>query len=107
MNSIKRLLGLLWMLIGIASIIILIIGAIININLHGTADINKPVPWIIIIAVFILLLACINFMNLSTARATQRAKEVGVRKVIGANRNFNSYRLIYGFYSVKIFIDVR
>ena len=52
MNSIKRLLGLLWMLIGIASIIILIIGAIININLHGTADINKPVPWIIIIAVF-------------------------------------------------------
>jgi len=40
------------MLIGIASIIILIIGAIININLHGTADINKPVPWIIIIAVF-------------------------------------------------------
>ena len=52
MNSIKRVLGLLWMLIGIASIIILIIGAIININLHGTADINKPVPWIIIIAVF-------------------------------------------------------
>lgn len=40
----------------------------------------------IVIAVFILLLACINFMNLSTARATQRAKEVGVRKVIGAGR---------------------
>ena len=34
----------------------------------------------IITAVFILLLACINFMNLSTARATQRAKEVGVWK---------------------------
>ena len=52
MNSIKRLLGLLWTLIGIASIIILIIGAVINIDLHGTADINKPIPWIIIIAVF-------------------------------------------------------
>lgn len=40
----------------------------------------------IITAIFILLLACINFMNLSTARATQRAKEVGVRKVSGADR---------------------
>lgn len=40
----------------------------------------------VVIAIFILLLACINFMNLSTARATQRAKEVGVRKVIGAGR---------------------
>jgi len=36
------------------------------------------------IAVLILFLACINFMNLSTARATQRAKEVGVRKSLGA-----------------------
>jgi len=37
-----------------------------------------------VIAVLILILACINFMNLSTARATQRAKEVGVRKSLGA-----------------------
>ncbi|MEO9870885.1 ABC transporter permease [Ekhidna sp.] len=39
-----------------------------------------------IIAVFILIIACINFMNLSTARATKRAHEVGVRKAIGADR---------------------
>jgi len=39
-----------------------------------------------IIGVFVLLLACINFMNLSTARSEQRAKEVGIRKTIGSLR---------------------
>lgn len=39
------------------------------------------------IAAFILLIACINFMNLSTARSQKRAKEVGVRKVIGAEKS--------------------
>lgn len=39
-----------------------------------------------IIAIFILIIACINFMNLSTARASKRAHEVGVRKAIGADR---------------------
>lgn len=40
-----------------------------------------------IIAIFILLIACINFMNLTTARSVKRAKEVGVRKAIGAVRS--------------------
>ncbi|MEO1262651.1 MAG: ABC transporter permease [Bacteroidota bacterium] len=40
-----------------------------------------------IIGVFVLLLACINFMNLSTARSEKRAKEVGVRKTIGSLRS--------------------
>jgi putative ABC transport system permease protein len=39
-----------------------------------------------VIAAFILLIACINFMNLSTARSEKRAKEVGIRKVVGANK---------------------
>ncbi|MDR3693664.1 ABC transporter permease [Mucilaginibacter sp.] len=38
------------------------------------------------IALFILLIACINYMNLSTARSTLRAKEIGIRKVVGAQR---------------------
>lgn len=40
-----------------------------------------------IIAVFILLIACINFMNLTTARSVKRAREIGVRKVVGALRS--------------------
>ncbi|HET9823788.1 MAG TPA: ABC transporter permease, partial [Chitinophagaceae bacterium] len=39
-----------------------------------------------VIAIFILLIACVNFINLTTARASKRAREVGVRKVLGANR---------------------
>lgn len=41
-----------------------------------------------LVAIFILLIACINFMNLSTARSVKRAKEVGIRKTMGAFRSF-------------------
>lgn len=40
----------------------------------------------IVVAFFVLLIACINFMNLATARSSKRAKEIGIRKVIGAER---------------------
>jgi purine-cytosine permease-like protein len=52
MDLIKKILGYLWIFIGIAAIIILVAGAVQNIDIHGKADINKPVPWIIIIAIF-------------------------------------------------------
>ena len=53
-----------------------------------------------IIAGFILLIACINFMNLSTARSEKRAKEVGIRKVVGAQKS----SLISQFIGESIFI---
>jgi len=40
------------------------------------------------VAIFILIIACINFMNLATARSVKRAKEVGVRKVVGSTRGY-------------------
>lgn len=51
-----------------------------------------------IIALFIILVACINFMNLSTARSANRAKEVGVRKTIGAVKS----RLVFQFISESL-----
>jgi ABC-type antimicrobial peptide transport system permease subunit len=53
-----------------------------------------------IIGVFVLLLACINFMNLSTARSEKRAKEVGIRKAIGSVR----LQLIYQFLSESLLV---
>lgn len=53
-----------------------------------------------LIAVFILMIACINFMNLSTSRSEKRAKEVGIRKVVGANK----LSLIRQFMGESIFI---
>lgn len=54
------------------------------------------------VGIFVLLLACINFMNLSTARSEQRAKEVGIRKSIGSVRS----QLIYQFLSESFLVVV-
>ncbi|MBE0661050.1 MAG: ABC transporter permease [Bacteroidales bacterium] len=59
-------------------------------KLDGEYEANGSITYVYLfalIALFILLIACINFMNLSTARSANRAKEVGVRKVLGSNRS--------------------
>jgi putative ABC transport system permease protein len=56
-----------------------------NNELEPNSDI-RYVTLFTLVAAFILIIACINFMNLSTARAVKRAREVGLRKVVGANR---------------------
>ncbi|MBS1680493.1 MAG: ABC transporter permease [Bacteroidetes bacterium] len=55
-----------------------------------------------VIGVFVLILACINFMNLSTARSEKRAKEVGIRKSIGSMR----HQLISQFFSESLIVSV-
>jgi predicted permease len=63
------------------------------------------------IAIFILLIACVNFINLSTAQAVNRAKEVGVRKVLGSNRKqlkiqFLVETLIIVFFSLILALGI-
>ena len=65
------------------------------------------------IAVFILIIACINFVNLSTAKSANRAKEVGLRKVVGSHRGnlvrqFLTESLLFSFFSfvIGIFLTV-
>jgi putative ABC transport system permease protein len=64
-----------------------------DIHLHsdriGEMGVNGDIQYVVIfsaVAIFILLLACINFMNLSTARSSNRSKEVGIRKVLGSDK---------------------
>ena len=60
-------------------------------NLSGELGSNSTTEYVYIfsaIALFILFIACVNFMNLSTARSANRAREVGVRKVLGSSRGY-------------------
>jgi putative ABC transport system permease protein len=66
-------------------------------SLTGELGINGSVQYVYIfsaIAIFILLIACVNFMNLSTARSANRAKEIGVRKVLGSARKYLIFQFL-------------
>lgn len=74
-------------------------------QLEGEIKPNGNITYVYVFisaAVFILLIACINFMNLSTARSTERAKEVGIRKVLGSVRKL----LIGQFITESVLITV-
>lgn len=64
---------------------------------------DKPTLYaLLIVALFLLLLGCINFINLSTAQATERAKEIGVRKSVGAFK----YQLVFQFLTETLILSL-
>ncbi|MEP7233487.1 MAG: ABC transporter permease [Ginsengibacter sp.] len=89
-----------------------------NIHLHSDLQIDLPgkgniqyVNIFFIVALFILAVACINFMNLATARSARRAKEVGLRKVVGAGRGqlisqFLGESLMISFLSLLLAVGI-
>lgn len=68
----------------------------------GTMSDSKYIKVFSIVALVILMIALINFVNLSTARATDRFKEVGVRKVTGANNT----RLLFQYLTESVFVSM-
>jgi len=79
----------------------------IHLHSHSFAEFEENgnisyVNMFIIIAIFILLIACINFSNLSTAKASNRAKEIGIKKSVGSSRA----RLMSQFFTESIFISL-
>lgn len=76
--------------------------------LHGTYENGRSVGgrisyvWLFsLVALFLILMACINFINLSTAKATRKLKEIGIKKTIGANRK----QLITQYLSESVIIS--
>ncbi|MEP7233424.1 MAG: ABC transporter permease [Ginsengibacter sp.] len=71
---------------------------------NGLGDASNPMYSYILsgIALFILLIACINFVNLTVARSVKRAKEIGIRKVVGGERK----QLIFQFLGESFFLCI-
>ena len=83
-----------------------------RVHLYGLADYGLPpqtggghgiaqVRALVLVGVFILVIACVNFVNLATARGATRAREVGVRKVMGAHR----LQLVYQFVGESVLLS--
>ncbi len=72
--------------------------------IHGSrvSGLDEYVYLFSLVAIFMLVIACINFMNLSTAKASGRMKEVGIKKVVGAGRS----QLIFQFLSESMLMAV-
>ncbi|PZR02593.1 MAG: cell division protein FtsX, partial [Flavobacterium psychrophilum] len=89
-------------------------GVHLHSNIADELEANGNIQYIYIysaIAVFILLIACVNFMNLSTARSANRAKEVGMRKVLGGVRGnlitqFISESVLMSFFSIVVSVTI-
>jgi putative ABC transport system permease protein len=89
-----------------------------DIHLHSNKsyefEVNGNITYVYIfsiIAIFILLIACVNFTNLSTARSANRAKEVGIRKVAGSSRfdlisQFLTESVLTSFFSLLLAIGI-
>jgi putative ABC transport system permease protein len=86
----------------------------LNSKMIGEIGVNGDIKYVYIftgIAVFILLIACFNFTNLSTARSLSRAKEVGLRKVVGAEkqqliRQFLSETILFALIALTLAIII-
>ncbi len=87
-----------------------LLGIHLNSHLDYELEPNSDIRYVYIfsiIAGFILLIACINFMNLTTARSSTRSKEVGIRKVLGSNKarlvkQFLTESILLTFFAVLI-----
>lgn len=74
-------------------------------HLHSLSGMGGNIRYVYIftlVAIFILFIACINFMNLSTSRSVKRGKEVSLRKVVGANRK----QLVIQFFGESILFSI-
>ncbi|HWB26136.1 MAG TPA: FtsX-like permease family protein [Chitinophagaceae bacterium] len=74
---------------------------------YGRDVAHKPTLYgMLVVAAFLLLLGCINFINLTTAQATQRAKEIGIRKTMGSSRSQLMLQFLHETFLLTVFATI-